>query len=223
MRLSKEFKPFDQAAYRHTIMDGLTEILMGIFLLLIAVAVSFGPYGLLVYLAPLVFLPALRFLQNRYTAPRVGYVEPAADKPKEVLPGILLYCLLLLAAAWAIAFLASGGLVRPDYALMWQRLHQWSPALAGIAVAGGLWYAGSRSGLRRFFVAAVGSVALGVVVTALCCVPGVPFLRGDGVRGLQAYLVAMGGLSLISGLIVFARFLRSHPVQSSEATNAHPR
>jgi len=75
MQMSKDFKRFDSVAYRNTVVDGLTEIAIGLFLLLLAVALPFGPYALLVYLAPLAFIPALRFMQRRFTHPRIGFVE----------------------------------------------------------------------------------------------------------------------------------------------------
>lgn len=219
MPTSDQLRQFDRRAYRHTMMDGLTEIAMGLFLILVAVALPAGPFVLLLYLAPFALIPLLRSLQRRITHPRIGYVEPIADKPRQVLPGILLFTLLALAAFLAILVLAGGGLAKPDYAQLTRRLYQWAPALVGVLVSGGLWYTASRSGFRRFFVSAAVSVVLGIAISVAAAAGGIPVLETK-LRGVQVYCGAMGALSLSSGLIVLIRFLKGHPIQSLEANDA---
>jgi hypothetical protein len=216
MRLPQEFRRFDRMAYRHTMMDGLTDAALGVFLLLLAAAFSTGPYALLFFVLPVILVFVVRFLQRRYTTPRIGYVEPVADKPREVLPGILLYAAIVIAATLVIAFVTSRRPTGFDHEVMRQNIYNWKPAMAGIMVAGGFWYAGSRAGFRRHFALAAVSAALGAAIVVLAYLPDLVFLSR---MGLQIYCAGMGGIVLACGLVTFFRFLHRHPVPPPEATH----
>jgi hypothetical protein len=209
-----EFRVFDRMAYRHTIMDGLTEAALAIFLLTLAVVLPHGPAALLLCLAPFGLVPAWRYARRRWVEPRIGYVEPMADKPRDILPGIGLFFLVVLAAAMVLALAVggSGGGAAP----LAQRLRAWEPGLGGVLVAGGLWYAASRSGLKRFYAYAAVSVSLGLALAA----SGDLILLNGRRAGIQWYLLAMGTLLGVGGATVFACFLRRHPIASSGENGA---
>lgn len=204
-----EFRTFDRIAYRNRVMDGLTEAAVALFLLAVALVLPHGVFAAVVCLFPIALIPVLRRARKRWADPRIGYVEPMADKPREILPGIGLFMLVLLAAAIVLALILRGA--GGSYSVA-QRLHAWEPALAGFGVAGGMWYTASRSGLRRFYAYAVVSGLLGL---ALAAGSDLGFVAGRR-TGLQWYLLAMGLLLAAGGTIVFSRFLRRHPVAHLE-------
>jgi hypothetical protein len=80
-----------------------------------------------------------------------------------------------------------------------------APLLASVFFGGGLLYAAGRSGLRRYYVLLVASVVLGAVLT-IFPVPG-------RYASVQIYLLAMGLIVFLVGLVTFLLFLKTHPVR----------
>jgi len=78
-------------------------------------------------------------------------------------------------------------------------------AMALFFFGGGLLYAAGRSGLRRYYVLLGLSLTLGVTLTVYQ-IPG-------RYLSLQIYLVGMGAITFVVGLITFVHFIRTHPVR----------
>lgn len=202
MDTSKELKKFDRVAFRHTFLDGVSEIVLGLFLMLAAVLVHRKPSMLMVFIISFAFLsiPVVRSVQRRFTHPRIGYVEPLQEKPKQFL-GMALFFIAVIGATLAIATLAGR-----DIALVSQSY----PAVAGFLCAGGLWYTASRSGLVRFYMHAGLSIALGLALEV--------FTDGS-FHSLRYYFAVMGGYLFLVGLIIFVRFLHRYPVHVPEVND----
>ena len=83
--------------------------------------------------------------------------------------------------------------------------------IASIFFGAGLLYAAGRSGLRRYYVLLGLSLVLGVTLTVMEF-PG-------RYLSLQVYLVGMGAITFVVGLITFVHFIRSHPIRDLEETD----
>lgn len=219
MRLSKLFRSLDRAAFRNTVLDGLAEVAVGVFLLLMALAVG-TPLTVFVLLVPaLIMVPVLRKVQRRYTEPRIGYVKPIADSPKEMMPGIIGYLLLVLSVAIVI-FVVRGALQSDSRSIAFE-INRWLAAITGFAIAGGFWYSGRRSGLKRFYALSILSPALGVALVLLRGGEGM-FGDDDKMAALRMFLVCMGLVCTVSGVSNFLLFLHRHPVAAAEAHHVQP-
>jgi hypothetical protein len=188
----------DRRAFRHDVADGLTEIAMALFFLVPALTLRNPAFSWMIILPILFIGPWLKRIRARTTYPRIGYVEPRGEKAGELLRGMAIYVLVVLAAAAVAIFIWRGQLTTD-----WVR--RVAPLLASLFFGGGLLYAAGRSGLRRYYVLLVASIALGAVLT-IYPAPG----RYASVR---IYLLVMGLIVFIVGLVTFAHFLKTHPVR----------
>ena len=202
MRISEEFKRFDRLAFRHSILDGVSEMVLGLYLALLAALLHLVPVVLVAALGVFVLPAAVQFIQQRYISGRIGFVEPLPPPAKQLVGGMALYLIAVIAGAIAVLRLSGHEL---------GALNQWYPVVAGFCCAGGFWYAASRSGLVRFRAHAIFAVSLGFVFQTLV----------DGsFSGLQPYFEVMGGYLLLSGVVVLVRFLHRYPVSVPRANGA---
>jgi hypothetical protein len=197
MTATSDLTKLARSTYRDTQQDGLTEIVMGVFLFIIALATG-RPAFYWTYLIGLFALGrGLKQLKARYTYPRVGFAEVPGEDAGELGRGVLTWVLGVFAVM--LAGLAISGDLTNSAA--WR---QWSAALAGALCMGGFLYAASRSGLLRQYAYALVSVVLGVVVSWRAP-------AGD-YQGVRVWALVMGLLLLGGGGLIFRRFLRDNPV-----------
>lgn len=195
----------DRRAFRHDMVDGLTEIAMSLFFLVPAITLRNPAFSWMIIIPILVFGPVIRKIRARSTYPRIGYVEPRGEKPAELFRGIAVYALVVASVVAVGAFLWRGqltpGLVR-----------QVSPLFASLLFGGGLLYAAGRSGLRRYYVLFAISVAIGAALV---------FTKVSGrYHSLQLYLLAMAVILFFFGLATFLHFIKTHPMRDlQEDTN----
>lgn len=191
-------------AYRHALENGATDIVLGIYTLIVGVATQ--RRGLLalavVYLA--VLAPACRFLSDRLSRQRTGYAEVPGDPPRQLLAGSLAAGALTLLVVGALTFSAGR---------LWSLAHWpvWSPVLAGLILAGGWLHTAWRSGLRRFV--GYGAAAVGGSLFFWLFPFGPRINPSDR---LTLLLFALAALLIVTGSVVAARFVRRQPVLSVE-------
>ena len=195
--MNDTFTEIDRRAFRHDVADGLTEIAMAFFFLVPAFTLREPAFNWMIILPILLMGPWLKKFRARHTWPRIGYVEPRGENAGEMLTGMAVYVLVVLAAVGA-GLLAIRGEIRPGL------IRQVSPLIAAVLFGGGLLYAAGRSGLRRYYVLLGLSLALGVALTVIE-IPG-PYLT------VQIYLLGMGAITFTVGLITFVHFIRTHPI-----------
>jgi hypothetical protein len=191
----------DSRAFRHSLRDGLTDIAMALFFLVPILIVEQPAFSWMIVLPILFFGPWLRRIRARHVWPRIGYVEPRGEQPKQLATGIVVYT-LAVAATIALALVIAHGEISPAL------LRQVSPLLASMLFGGGLIYTARRSGMRKYLALTALSLALGACLAALD-IPG-------RYTGLQLYLAGMGAIMLAVGVATFLSFLRDHPVREPE-------
>ena len=198
-------KTTDRLAYRESMQTGLADMMIASFFIVPAVVIG-RPVLTWLYLVPLLLLgPAYRALKRKYIEPRLGYAELQNEPPGRLLGGIALFGMVAVAIL-ALGLMVSGTIDDPS---QWRR---WSPALAGVLFAGGLLYAGRRSGLLRYHLLALVSVAGGILIALR--------LESGTYLGVRIYLLGMGIIVLLNGLLLFSRFTRNHPIHE-EVVDEH--
>jgi hypothetical protein len=198
--MNQVLREIDRRAYRHEMVDGLTEIAMAL-VFLVLVIIWHKPGLMWMIILPILALgPGLRKIRSRTTYPRIGYVQPKGEKSAELFRGMALYVLGAVVMVTVGVFLWHG---KVDSEL----IRQVSPLLASLLFGGGLLYAAGRSGLRRFYGVFAISVILGGWIS-FTSEPG-------SYDGVQKYLVVMAAILVVLGLATFAVFLQKNPVRDA--------
>lgn len=186
-----------RVTYRELHRDGLTEVVAGVALFIVALATG-RPAFYWTYLALIVILgPGLARLRVRYTYPRIGFAELPAEKKGRLGRGIVVWFVgtfaLVALGLWLLGGLADN--------LAWRRA---APLLGGLLFAGGFLYLAQRTGLKRIYGLAVASVVTGGLLTW-------PEIDG-AYANLRVWALIMALACLTVGGLAFRRFVREMPV-----------
>lgn len=204
MSLKIDVKEIEQKTFRQSQQDGLMEFVMGICMLAMSTRLFSRVLIGMFPIAVILFSPILNALRTRFTYPRMGYVKLIEDKPKEVIGGIALVTLIIIAVL-AVVFILFAD-VR-DFGL-WMK---WVPLWAGVVIAIMFVSLAAKSATTRYYIFALYSVVAGFVLS---------ILRFEVVEtGTLLYFLAMGAFLIPSGLILFIRFLRKYPKPAEEFNN----
>jgi len=191
-----DLKKLEQKSWRELNQDGMTEIMMGLMLLMF----SIGPIRPTSTIFGAVFFifgaSALERIRKRMTYPRIGYVKLVEEDPKSTARGMGLYFVIVLAAMTLVIAILAGGL---DLDM----LRTWSPALAGFLISGGMIYAASKSGAIRYYVFLALAVGLGIAAS---------ILNPKGYAGLTPFFLIFGMIVLLWGSAMLLRFIRKYPM-----------
>lgn len=206
--MQSQLRDVEQRVKSYWFADGLAELIGGAAFLII------GSYFLLVELNSqawwvgvlqaafiLIFLGAvyggrklIATLKDRYVYPRTGYIEYRVDKKSAGLRRVLAGITGVVVAAILVIFAPVEGRI------------DWVVALTSLVVGAVLMFGQARSaGHERFMILGLASVLLGM----LLAVSGWP----NGIA-LGLYYGGIGLASMVSGALVFQRFLRENPVRS---------
>jgi hypothetical protein len=204
MESSLDIKRIEQKAFSRSQQDGLMEFVMGICMLAMSTRLLSRVLIGMFPIAVILFSPILSALRNRFTYPRTGYVKLIDDKPKDIIVGIALVTLIVIAVL-AVAFILFAD-VR-DFGL-WMK---WTPLWAGIMLAGMFVSLAAKSTTIRYYIFAVYSLIIGLVLS----IP--KFAEVE--TGTLLYFLAMGTFLAPFGLVLFIRFLHKYPEPVKEAKN----
>ncbi len=198
-----DLRDIERRVHHAAFQDGLTEMALGIFLMLSGVFTVLRPP--LVYfalLAALALAVGVERARRRLVYPRTGYVRFAPEKRGDM-RGMLKVCgfLLVLLVASSVPFLASYG--AGEGRRIW--VAYFVPAYIGCWLAIGPVWLGRTYGLRRWIVIGVLFPALGILLPALGLATGYSAI---GLLCLWA-----GAVVFLTGVVVFALFLHAHPEQ----------
>ena len=209
-----EIRDLERRTRRYFYDDGFVEIAVGLLFVLLGGYFLAGvalpadspvktwlDASLVLVIAAGMFLVGrlVRFLKQRITYPRTGYVE---YKKKDTRPGRSLGAALsggVIAAALAAFFTVSpSGMA-------------WLPAINGVLLAVACHLFARRSEVGRFHILAAASAIIGLGVA----------LAGFGdIQGVSLYYAGFGAAVLLSGLAAFGLYLRR---SRTEAEGGHGR
>lgn len=200
-----DLRRIERAVLRDYYQDGLVDIILGAYFLLIGLALPAGVVAPFVVLPMLIFVPLLRFLKKRLTYPRTGYATLRDYNPGK-LPWIILGSLALGLVVLVVVLIANGIIARPA------RWYSWMPIMFGIWMAGIFLGLGTHTGLVRHYIIA-GAALAGGPFFALLSLPG-------KLENIGLFFAALGTLVLVSGAAALVLFLIKHPRSAEEAGDA---
>jgi len=210
MSQNLDLKEIERRVEQSVFQDGLLEIMMGGFLLVVGVLLGSGSRLLLLIslLVPFLGNRLLERLKKRYIYPRIGYVKLRPEKeadPKGIVVAGIVYVVIML-GSMGLFPLAMGE--ERGWALWFTYFF---PASAGFMLAIGPFWLGETYGVKRGYVFAALFLLSGIAIPVLGIASGYEAVR------LECLLV--GVISLISGAIMFTRFLRRYPLPAEGSSD----
>ena len=198
-----DLKEIEQKVHRSGLLDGFTWILMGILLFTTAGVINFSiPFVLFQILAIILLIPAHSRLQQRYTFPRLGYFKVKTDPPSKVIPGIIGVTIGIIVIFLVILFFLSGEILNEN--LLWK----WFPTVFGLIMFGPSLDLVDKTGQYRYYALGLFSFILGLVMA---------FINFDIPKDrMVLYLLILGTVSIIIGLIIFIYFVRTYQIDVIE-------
>ena len=180
-------------AYAATLEDGLTEVMLGVFLCIVSGSMLTPFSGIAI-----VFLPALimavKKLKGRYTYPRTGYAEVKRQDTKKLLLGMAVFSAVPV-ALFITVFLLAGPSADT------KALYRWMPVLIGTIMSGGMYATWKQSGLGRFLAYAILSPLAGAAVAM--------FPHEHKLEAVSLWALAMAVMFAVTGAWHLVRFLRT--------------
>ena len=200
-----DLKEIERRVQHTAYQDGLLELFLGGFLVVFALLFLRTPrmagFSVLVVF---VIWPLFERMKQRYIYPRIGYVKFGKEKegdPKGIIVAAVVFVIVLLGALGVLVLTigAERGLN------FW--LDYFLPAFVGFMMAIGPFWLGQTYGLVRSYVFAALFLVSGIAIPVL----GI----ATGYRAVGLECLLMGLLALVSGVIMFGRFLRHYPVEEA--------
>ncbi len=204
-----DLKEIEGRVQRAAYQDGLLEIFLGSFLLLLGVVFTISPI-LVAFSVFLIFLinPLFERVKKRYIYPRIGYVKFGPEK--EAAKGIV-----AAAAVFVVILLGSMGV----FVLTMGKDRGWAfwfdyffPAFTGFMTAFGPFWLGQTYNLKRGYVFAALFMLSGIAIPVL----GI----ATGYNAVSLEWLLVGLVILVSGVIMFTRFLRTYPAEEAPNVTA---
>ena len=196
-------KAIERQVYRAAYQDGLLETFLGGYLFIFGSLMVAKP-GMASFSALTIFVirPLFTKVKNRYTYPRVGYVKLPQENEsagKEIGLTAILFIVILVASLIVLSALM-GNESGKEFWFRW-----FLPVLASILFSFGPLWMGRTYGLKRAYFIAVLIPLLGISMA----ITGI----FTGYAAVGVICLTGGFLSLVSGVIMFSRFLRKYPVE----------
>lgn len=208
MRMQFDLKEIERRANHAAFQDGLMEIILGLFLICYggALATDVLPIGLIfILLAVFLGKRIIEGVKVRYIYPRAGYVKLPGD-PHTTGKGIGVAAVIMVAAMLGAMGLSMAFLGRQqglDFFLTFI-----VPPASGFMLAIGPYWLGQTYRLRRGYVLAILFVLGGIAM---------PLFRiASGYQAVGLLCSMMGLVALVTGTVLFVRFIRRNPAQRVE-------
>jgi len=212
MSVKIDLKEIERRANYAAFQDGLTEILMGLFLFFYggALATDTLPLGLVFIVITVFFAkPLVEQIKKRCIYPRTGYVKLPED-PHTTGKGIAIAAvafIVILLGAMAISMLVMGLDAGVTFFLTYI-----VPPAAGFMLAIGPYWLGQTYGLMRAYVWAALFVLGGIAMPV--------FQIASGYQAVGLLCTVVGLITFVTGSIMFLRFIRKYPPQPMDIEEA---
>ena len=208
MSVNLDLKEIERRANHAAFQDGLMEILMGLFLFFYGgtLATNNLPLGFaLILVAVFLGKPIIERIKKQYIYPRTGYVKLPED-PHTTGKGIAISVVIMvvtLLGAMGISMAILGQEPGLDFFLTYI-----VPPASGFMLAIGPYWLGQTYGLVRGYVLAVLFVLGGIAMPV--------FSIASGYEAVGLLCTVVGLIALVTGTMMFVRFIRKHPISNHE-------
>jgi hypothetical protein len=198
-----DLKEMERRAYRAMERDGVTEVLLGLVLLVVGGTWRTGATaGILAVFTVLYMRKALEYIKERVTYPRVGYAKLPEEDSAETGKGILLFMVaVLIVLGIGVAFFYGG--------LTYHLIYQWLPTFFGLMMLGAFTYMRGKTGDPIYLAYIAYSVLTGLAFSL--------HDFSDPEVGFTLYMVLLGVSFIAVGGVRLAIFVHRYPVRTQGA------
>lgn len=193
-----DLKKMEQKANSLLSQDGLTEMLLGAIYFVSSASLSgSGSYVPFLPLYIIFMKKIVESFRNRFTYPRIGYVQVPDEESEDVTRGILIAVGIML-MAFVLGFYFSTERIPSSL------FYKWLSLGVGLFMYGPFRYLYDKTGDRINLAYIAISVAGGLAFSLMSF--------SDVKEGPQMYLLAVSGFFIVAGLTRFYLFTRNNPV-----------
>lgn len=201
MDTNNQINQINRQSYQEFHQDGIIDIMVGASLLGFALwlQLDFPLFAFICWLS----VGFYKFLKNKLTIPRFGYVRFEEDR-KQFIYGMIAASIVVVLLLSARFLIIEGSYAKSNLAGFLRKNHPYVMGSIGAVLLGafGLW-----RGLSRFKI--YGLLFLGLLVGLfLVNIPG------------QIALFCAGGAIFLTGCYLLITFLYKHPIEGMRGTNA---
>lgn len=196
--------------------DGLADLFMGVLFLGLASLFTLIAHNIIIYvililtLNPLFYGPLIEAAKRRWVYPRAGYVKPKPlDEPSTRKVLLALVPLLSIVILPPVIFFLISGFAGLFFWLTWI-----APAMFGFLIALGFVLLARKYHITRYYLFALLLPVIGGIVPWLNL--SVPTAYAAFFTTLALQTATIGLCALLSGTVLFVRFLHRYPVESIE-------
>lgn len=196
-------KEMERRVYQVMSENGLLEMSIGVYLLVLGIMFLEAP-KLVTFSALMIFIlkPAIEKIQNRYIHPRIGYVK-LRETDSSVGKGIVITAVVFILTLVGSLITLNLVLGSNQGSLIWFRW--FFPILSSVMFAFGPFWLGSTYGLKRGYFMACFIPLVGIFVAVLG--------KTTGYTSLGIIFLTGAIPSVVSGIIMFKRFLLKYPIE----------
>ncbi|MHA2107890.1 MAG: hypothetical protein ACW99R_09325 [Candidatus Hodarchaeales archaeon] len=198
-----DLKEISQNVHRHEYVDGFMFIFIGFILFITAGIINLHPvFNSILIISFIACFPISKALRSRFTYPRIGYFKVKSEDLKKVFPGILLFTSGIIIVFLILLIIFANG--DPEVIYDDENWYRFLPIVFGVIMFGPSLDLVDKTGQRIYYSIGMFSSILGLIIA------WINFQNGK--FGLTIYLVLLGSISLIIGLITFVRFIKKYPI-----------
>lgn len=198
-----DLRKIEQQTFHEFMIDGITEILVGLVLLFVPVLffmpvfVVFIPFFILFGAEPLI-----DFIRERTTYPRIGRVELKTELEDFSVKRSVLEFLMLILGAVVITFIAMF-IVEGEITNL-QLWYKWIPLCFGLIMFGPSLFLVEKTGQQRHYFLGVFTTIFGFFFSII----DFP----DEKIGIFLFFFTLGIIAIIIGIVRYSRFIRKYPI-----------
>ena len=201
-----DLSELEQETYRSTMKDGLMEISLGLTMLILSnVYYSSIPISIMVLFIIVIFPKGTEKIRERYIYTRIGYVKIKTDTEFEVAQFIT-FMVTIFSLAGILILLFPNGYDDTD------NLYRIWPFILGMVMFGPAMHLQEKTGQDRYLLMGVLPTVSGLLITVLSVIDE-PWEKFEGIR---IFALFWGLISLIYGIIIYIRFIKTHPIMEDE-------
>ena len=207
MTTKLNLKDIERRANYAAFQDGLMEIFMGLFLFFFGGALTTNPAVGTVFVVVTIFFAnrLIERIKRRYIYPRAGFVRlpPGPNTTGKGIAIAVIVFIVILLGAMAISMAILGQDAGLEFFLTYI-----VPPFSGFMLAIGPYWLGQTYGLLRGYLWAALFVLGGIAM------PVFDIASGYAAVGIMCTIVGL--LTLVTGSIMFTRFILKYPVSEDE-------
>jgi len=207
MSTKLDLKEIERRANHAVFQDGLTEIILGVFLVFYGGSLSIDtfPFYFILLFAIIFGKPAIERIKTKFIYPRTGYVK-LPPEPKSTGKGIVTTAFIVIIVLVGMLALSMGILGNDQGKMIF--LTYIVPPVSGFLMAIGPIWMGQKYGLTRGYIWA------GLFILSGFAIPLLNIETGYKAVGLMCTLVGL--VILLTGSIIFRKFIRGNEPQTMD-------